>query len=305
MFRSALTLPFAGVMLACLSGCMESPSEIPAERPSAAKPAETAIAAATTATMTWYSLCTGCIMPAMEWWDGTTVGGWTYSYNHPVSPAFPIVRRENPGTPTGPKMARPPGNLVDMDASDGSLAYLSDNGIIYSLTGINTTWTIIWGTPLKGARRVGIAKSNAIAIVTNEVKPGGYGIQVPSNGSLRSWKDIDGGAIDLDWDDNNGLWAVRSNGEVWSKADWDYEGGAPVPAWVYRGNPGGYRISAGGGKVAVITNVYGGSGNYLKRYVGGTTWADIPGQMDHINIDGQGRIWGSNNRSQSFYAALP
>lgn len=295
MFRSLLTIPLAGALLAGLSGCMESHTE-----PAATEPSMNPVAASVgTAAMTWYKKCDGCIMPSIEFNPNNpydALMGWVYLFKNQVTPSHPIMQYSNDQYNLH-KTYRPSemGSLVDMDASYGTLYYLTAWENICVLNREPDDWGVLPRSP-RGARRIGVNAHGNIAIVTNEKVPGGYRVQLYQGGA---WVDIPGGVIDLDYDSNGDLWAVNESGHVCKLP-------ANQPDWVYMGYANGFRISAGGGKVAVLTNVRGGGGYFLKRWVpGGITWQDLDGQMDHLNVDTQGRIWGSNSSSQIFYAALP
>jgi hypothetical protein len=292
MFRSAFAAPLTGAFLACLTACTESPIESTG-KDSAALPTAAALAPAA---ITWYLKCDGCIMPSFEWSPAQGVLGWTYSYKHPVTPSWPIKQWSNDQY-NGRTIYRPPemGLLVDMDASVGKLYYLTSYKQICLLNRFPASWGLLQPAPPKGARRIGVNAVGNVAVITDQAFPGGYGIQVFKNGA---WVDNSGVGVDLDFDSNGDLWTVKDDGSVWRQP-------ANQSGWEYKGASNGQRISAGGGKVAVITKVYAGSGNLLKRWAGGTSWQDIPGQLDHLNVDAQGRIWGSSNKSESFYAALP
>ncbi|MDB5103383.1 MAG: hypothetical protein JWP91_1072 [Fibrobacteres bacterium] len=259
------------------------------------KPSTLTTAAVTASAITWYQYCSGCITPTLEYDYSTDKrSGYTFSFNYPVIPATPLVWHGPTGTIR--KYQPPFTNFADMDASLWDFYMLqAGTGRIAVLKG--STWSDL-PTPPKGARRIGVNGVGNIAILTNEVKTGGYGIQVYSAWN-KTWVDIIGAGIDLDYDSNGDLWVISNNA-------WAFRLPAGSPNWVGEGDFSQYgatEISAGGGKIAAITNVFGGKGNTLMQWTY-SGWKSIPGNLDHLNIDAGGRLWGSSNQSITYYCQL-
>jgi hypothetical protein len=301
------TLSLSGSLLAAatlLTGCLmqdESHSALQPSKESGKN--ELSSSASTAATLTWVQFCYSCIMPNLEFDLNNPTNdrtGWTFAFSYPVIPPKPLTWHTDGWAPATRADAAFT-DIADMDNSVGELFMVqTSTGRITSLKGEsmgNPVWHDL-PVAVKGVQRIGVNAKRDIAILTKEVKPGGYGIQVYSP-QTNSWQDIDGGAIDLDYDSNGDLWVVNNRA-------WAFSLPAGSRTWVGQGefeSSGAIAISAGGGRIVAITKVYGGKGNTLMQW-GYHTWQPIPGQLDHLNIDAGGRLWGSNNESKSFYCQL-
>lgn len=290
-FRASVMCLVGGM---ALTGCLPAPEE---PGPDAAVNS-LAVSASSTQALTWVQYCFGCIMPNLEFdlsYPQYDRQGWTIAFNYPVLPPKPLIWNR-----TTQRYDPPFTDFADMDNSVGEIFIVpASTGRIANLNINSPVWKDLPVAP-KGARRIGVNATRDIAIVTNEAKAGGYGIQLYSPAS-NSWVDIAGGAIDLDFDTNGDLWVVNDKAWIFKrpKATGIWEGMGDV-------NTEGARaiaIAVGGGRAVVLTNKTANNGYTLMQHTA-SRWIPIPGELDHINIDAGGKLWGSNNKSVSFWCQL-
>jgi hypothetical protein len=299
-----ISFPLASL---CLSGALFLTGCFQTEMPSVPEGEDShqvgmAASVASVTDVKWFQWCYNCIMPSMEVSPNSALprSGYFWSYTHPVQPPNAVIWFG--AVNNGHRYYPPFLNLADMDASFSTLYILSTTGQIAYADGYSASFT--WNylpNPPKGARRIGVNYKGDIAIVTNEPRYQGYLVQVYS--PLNGWEDVDAGVIDIDLDANGGLWAVGGDKQVY------YRPSAPPSApglWLSRGYPGASgasKISAGSGRVAVITNTYAGKGNTLMIRSSGE-WVTIPGQADHLNVDYGNRLWVTSNEAKGYYTDL-